>query len=111
MTELEREISRLEYQLEHQELSAQDVERMQTELRQANASLDQVERENQALDQEAWGEERSIAKKQEEVEYSIFLQVYWDFCVLLTLYAQHWFHKRCYMQQLRATLWKCLIWT
>ncbi|XP_063954410.1 kinetochore protein NDC80 homolog [Lytechinus pictus] len=70
-SELDGSIARLEYQLEHQELSAKDVERMQTELRQANSSLDQVERENQALDQEIWAEERSIAKKQEELERKV----------------------------------------
>ena len=61
-SELDGMMARLEYQLENQELSAKDVERMQTELRQANSSLDQVERENQALDQEIWAEERSIAR-------------------------------------------------
>eukprot|EP00057_Strongylocentrotus_purpuratus_P002124 XP_003723890.1 PREDICTED: kinetochore protein NDC80 homolog [Strongylocentrotus purpuratus] len=70
-SELDGTMARLQYQLENQELSAKDVERMQTELRQANSSLDQVERENQALDQEIWAEERSIAKKQEELERKV----------------------------------------
>ena len=30
---------------------------------------------------------------------------------LLTRYVLHSFHKWCDMQQLRAVLWKCLIWT
>lgn len=68
--QLEQENRHLEHQLANQELSPVDVQRIQTEARALTSAIDQVERENQAVDQEIWDEERKIAKSQEEVTIS-----------------------------------------
>ena len=68
--ELEQALSekqKLEHQLANQELSAGDVQRLHSEMRQLNATLEAIEREKQEIDQTIWDEEKQIAKKQEHV--------------------------------------------
>ncbi|XP_033635923.1 kinetochore protein NDC80 homolog [Asterias rubens] len=62
------EKQKLEHQLANQELSASDVQRLHSEMRQLNATLDAIEKDKQDIDQAIWDEEKQIAKKKEHLE-------------------------------------------
>ena len=94
-TELEAEQAasekqKLEHQLANQELSASDVQRLHSEMRQLNATLDAIEKDKQDIDQAIWDEEKQIAKKKEHVRKRPTLS-----CLFVIVIIETWgrFHK------------------